>query len=87
MEDASAGPKPDCRMGQVGDLDYTFVVCDPGLPDCPIVFASEKFLQMTGYEKDEVVGHNCRFLQARDNPAPTSASYPPARPARRGVIT
>jgi PAS domain S-box-containing protein len=33
------------------------------LPDCPIVYASDAFLKLTGYTRDEVVGKNCRFLQ------------------------
>eukprot|EP00241_Pyramimonas_parkeae_P003309 CAMPEP_0114253224 /NCGR_PEP_ID=MMETSP0058-20121206/16271_1 /TAXON_ID=36894 /ORGANISM="Pyramimonas parkeae, CCMP726" /LENGTH=771 /DNA_ID=CAMNT_0001367241 /DNA_START=638 /DNA_END=2953 /DNA_ORIENTATION=+ len=44
-------------------LRHTFVVSDPMLPDTPIVFASEGFYEMTGYGPDEVLGHNCRFLQ------------------------
>ena len=42
-----------------------FVVSDPGLPDNPIVFASQGFYDLTGYGPEEVVGHNCRFLQVR----------------------
>uniref|UniRef100_A0A126WX34 non-specific serine/threonine protein kinase n=1 Tax=Cylindrocapsa geminella TaxID=52679 RepID=A0A126WX34_9CHLO len=44
-------------------LRHTFVVADATLPDCPLVYASEGFYQMTGYGPDEVLGHNCRFLQ------------------------
>lgn len=44
-------------------LRHTFVVADATLPDCPLVFASDGFLQMTGYTSEEVLGHNCRFLQ------------------------
>jgi len=44
-------------------IRHTFVVTDPFLPDCPIVFASEGFYQMTGYPPEEVLGKNCRFLQ------------------------
>ncbi|KAG1667972.1 hypothetical protein FOA52_008344 [Chlamydomonas sp. UWO 241] len=29
----------------------------------PLVFASEGFYEMTGYGPDDVLGHNCRFLQ------------------------
>lgn len=35
-----------------------FVVSDPSLPDCPIVFASDGFLELTGYRREEVLGHN-----------------------------
>nr|AML79616.1 putative LOV domain-containing protein [Stephanosphaera pluvialis] len=44
-------------------LRHTFVVADATLPDCPLIFASDGFYQMTGYGPDEVLGHNCRFLQ------------------------
>jgi len=32
--------------------------------DCPIVYASDPFYYLTGYSKAEVLGQNCRFLQA-----------------------
>lgn len=41
------------------------VVTDPQLPDNPIVFVNANFLKATGYERDEIVGRNCRFLQFR----------------------
>jgi len=40
-----------------------FVVTDPGLPDNPIVYASQGFLNLTGYSLDQILGRNCRFLQ------------------------
>jgi PAS domain S-box-containing protein len=39
------------------------VFADPGQPDNPIVYANDAFCKMTGYDIDEVVGRNCRFLQ------------------------
>jgi PAS domain S-box-containing protein len=39
------------------------VICDPNLPDCPIIYANPAFYRITGYSEDEVIGHNCRFLQ------------------------
>ena len=42
------------------------VITDPKRPDNPIVFASQDFLEWTGYKKDEVLGRNCRFLQGTD---------------------
>nr|AML79326.1 putative LOV domain-containing protein [Dendrolycopodium obscurum] len=47
----------------LGRHEYNFVICDPRLPDHPIVYASEGFLKMTGYRAQEVLGRNCRFLQ------------------------
>jgi len=40
-----------------------FVVTDPSLPDNPIVYATQGFLNLTGYSLDQVLGRNCRFLQ------------------------
>lgn len=39
------------------------LITDPRLPDNPIVYANSAFLRLTGYEADEVLGRNCRFLQ------------------------
>ncbi|AZE99586.1 Signal transduction histidine kinase [Pseudomonas orientalis] len=39
------------------------IVTDPTQPDNPIVFANPAFLSLTGFEHDEVIGRNCRFLQ------------------------
>nr|AML77501.1 putative LOV domain-containing protein [Scytosiphon lomentaria] len=40
-----------------------FILTNPNLPDCPIIFASQGFLELTGYEGKDVIGRNCRFLQ------------------------
>jgi len=39
------------------------MVTDPRQPDSPIVLANQAFLDLTGYDADEVIGRNCRFLQ------------------------
>ena len=39
------------------------VIADARLPDFPLIYTNESFLQMTGYSRDEVIGYNCRFLQ------------------------
>nr|AHZ63914.1 phototropin [Cylindrocystis sp. VAZE] len=62
------------RLGRKGlDLATTleriqknFVITDPRLPDNPIIFASDDFLQLTEYSREEVLGRNCRFLQGKD---------------------
>lgn len=41
----------------------SFVITDPSLPDNPIIFASQGFLELTGYMVDDILGRNCRFLQ------------------------
>lgn len=44
----------------------SFIITDPSLTDNPIVFASDDFLQLTGYSREQVLGRNCRFLQGTD---------------------
>ncbi|CAM9756687.1 unnamed protein product [Choristocarpus tenellus] len=44
----------------------SFCVTDPLLPDNPIVYASEGFIELTGYRRQQVLGRNCRFLQGPD---------------------
>ncbi len=42
------------------------VITDNSLPDNPIVYCNESFERLTGYGRDEIIGRNCRFLQAKD---------------------
>ncbi|KAG2622543.1 hypothetical protein PVAP13_3KG000048 [Panicum virgatum] len=44
-------------------IEKNFVITDPRLPDNPIIFASDSFLRLTEYSREEILGRNCRFLQ------------------------
>jgi PAS domain S-box-containing protein len=46
------------------------IITDNRQPDNPIIYANLAFLEMTGYSRDEVIGHNCRFLQKEDREQP-----------------
>ncbi len=66
--DRFASPKAFPRVAldlatTVERIQQNFVISDPTLPDCPIVFASDAFLELTGFLREEVLGRNCRFLQ------------------------
>lgn len=64
------------RFGQIEQLALMFqaveaarngvVITDPGLPDNPIIYTNPAFTEITGYSADEILGHNCRFLQGQD---------------------
>ena len=43
---------------------------DPDQEDNPLVYANAAFELITGYDREEMLGHNCRFLQGdeRDQP-------------------
>lgn len=44
------------------DSNQAFVVTSP-TDDQPIVYVSDAFCRMCGYEREEILGKNCRFLQ------------------------
>ncbi|GAA5910992.1 hypothetical protein JCM6882_006741 [Rhodosporidiobolus microsporus] len=55
--------RPTIQIGAI-DMSCSFVVVDAKRFDQPIVYASETFSRLTGYSNEEIVGRNCRFLQA-----------------------
>lgn len=56
-------PHPRVHLGPV-DLTCSFVVVDVRRFDHSIVYCSPSFCRLTGYSEHEVIGRNCRFLQA-----------------------
>ena len=59
------------KLGSVLENDeiyktVSFVVADARQADCPIVFASPTFFEVTLYSPQETLGRNCRFLQGKD---------------------
>mmetsp|Transcript_8184 Transcript_8184/g.11690 ORF Transcript_8184/g.11690 Transcript_8184/m.11690 type:complete len:361 (-) Transcript_8184:291-1373(-) len=56
--------EPDFRlMSALSGSQQNFAISDPSLPDNPIVYVSQGFLELTGYKLNQVLGRNCRFLQ------------------------
>ncbi|KAK8096428.1 uncharacterized protein PG998_014296 [Apiospora kogelbergensis] len=56
---------PQINLGAV-DMSCAFVVCDVAMNDCPMVYVSDNFQNLTGYNRHDIIGQNCRFLQAPD---------------------
>ncbi len=56
---------PQVNLGAV-DMSCAFVVCDVTMNDCPIIYVSDNFQNLTGYSLHDCIGQNCRFLQAPD---------------------
>nr|AML77325.1 putative LOV domain-containing protein [Torreya nucifera] len=63
MEESLNKPYSNSIREALDHYEYNFVITDPYLLDHPIVYASEGFLKMTGYSREEVLGRNSRFLQ------------------------
>ncbi|UAK26524.1 PAS domain-containing protein [Sphingomonas nostoxanthinifaciens] len=52
------------------------IITNPRLPDNPVVFANDSFCRLSGYERSEIVGRNCRFLQGEEtDPATRQALH------------
>ncbi len=41
-------------------------LADARQPDLPLIYVNHAFVNMTGYEAEDVIGRNCRFLQGPD---------------------
>jgi len=53
-----------CAFAQAASrLPFSLVLTDTSLAGNPIVFANSAFRELTGYERHEVEGQNCRMLQ------------------------
>lgn len=54
-------------LNKVLDASITgIVITDNMLPDNPIIYCNPAFERMSGYNRNEIIGHNCRFLQGKD---------------------
>lgn len=60
-------PNPRIALGPV-DLSCSFTISDARHPEQPLIYASNTFCQLTGYSLPEILGKNCRFLQAPNIP-------------------
>lgn len=59
-----AGEMQSSEMrGFLDKSGIALTVADARKEDFPLVSANPAFVQLTGYEADEVIGRNCRFLQ------------------------
>lgn len=55
----------------LGRIKQSFVLTDPYKNDIPIVYASDAFLELTGYARHEVLGRSSRFLSGQETSAST----------------
>ncbi|WP_238244783.1 PAS domain-containing protein, partial [Methylobacterium iners] len=63
------------------------IITNPRLPDNPIVFVNDSFCRLTGYDRDEIVGRNCRFLQGPETDPAVVQKLREAIAAPRAVET
>lgn len=62
------------------------VISNPRLADNPIIDCNDAFVQLTGYERDEIIGRNCRFLRGADTEDALSAELRAGIAAQRPTM-
>ena len=62
------------------------VVSDPRLPENPIIASNDAFVALTGYQRDEIIGRNCRFLRGEKTEPELTAMLRDAIAARRPAM-
>lgn len=61
-------------------------IADARLPDMPLIYVNRGFEMITGYEKSEVLGSNCRFLQGPETDPETAAEIRASIAKRRECL-
>jgi len=63
FEEMKSSLKKIWEVSQGCEEEVAIAIADPSGKDCPLVYVSAKFEQITGYSRDWAIGRNCRFLQ------------------------
>lgn len=63
------------------------LMADASKPDMPLIYANDAFYRLTGYNPEETLGHNCRFLQGVDTDPEAVLALRKAIAQRRPVET
>lgn len=83
-------PKDQLLLDMLEPEVHNYVVTDPDLADNPIVYSSAAFCRFTKYDKAEIEGRNCRFLQGaktdRDDVAKIRSSVAECRDANVNLL-
>lgn len=56
-------PAPEDIVRAIDEAPMGISLCDPSLPDYPLVYVNDAWEEMTGYTREEVLGRNPRLLQ------------------------
>lgn len=52
-----------CLARAVASASDGILITDPNQPDNPVIYTNPAFSRTTGYQPEEIIGRNCRFLQ------------------------
>jgi PAS domain S-box-containing protein len=61
---------PELEFGSlIGAMDAAsqgISIADASHPDRALVYVNDAFIKLTGYDRSEIIGNNCRFLQGKN---------------------
>ncbi|MBW7673944.1 PAS domain-containing sensor histidine kinase [Chryseobacterium chendengshani] len=60
----------DLYLQALNSASSGIIITDNTQPDNPIIYCNKAFQTITGYKNNEIIGHNCRFLQSQDRMQP-----------------
>lgn len=64
------------NLGYISESESSYIIADSRLKkENVILYASDKFTQLTGYSSEEIIGRNCRFLQSNKNKGVVKGSF------------
>ncbi len=63
------GIREELRLKEraIDEAPVGITITDPNKPDNPMIYINDAFERLTGYDKAESVGRNCRFLQGENS--------------------
>jgi PAS domain S-box-containing protein len=64
--DKESGLIPQVLSAILDECVNGVTLADPDLEGAPIIYANKAFERLTGYSQEDIIGHNCRFLQGDD---------------------
>lgn len=73
------------RTRALDESPIGIVITDPRRPDNPIVYVNRAFESLTGYDREDALGRNCRFLQGPGTDPDRVATVRSAIEARQPV--
>jgi PAS domain S-box-containing protein len=71
------------RDHAIASTSEGITISDPQRPDHPLIYVNSGFERLTGYQRDEVIGRNCRYLQGPDTDPAAVATIRAALAAER----
>ncbi|EFW91596.1 bacterio-opsin activator [Haladaptatus paucihalophilus DX253] len=75
----------DLKERAINEAPVGITIADAESGDQPLLYVNEAFEELTGYDFDEVQGHNCRFLQGEHSDADAVAAMRDAIDAEEPV--